>query len=429
MPISESDQKAFERLRKIINERAPSYETGVQTTIIGQHPDGWRNLLTKLDFGCKGRSIPQPVDYRYPDLVIVRRLVKTPEVLHILEKVVCEGVLDSGTEPDYVPMQTQLNQIEPHRRWRREWSEWPGDIVYLNDSSRNVQAPQTSLIAIDAPYYPSLDQALFDLLGFRPHNASSYLDGKVILVVPDFRARISKLTLGRDYLRGELDCVFSQPSQLVAKIYAENSNRRLAQESVQLTDPLVELNLDDQATFASIALLYKPTGELLHEKSFDERRGWIDKEVIFKASEQEIEQMILLGETETVEFKRSVERVKIAKEIVAFANTHGGTITVGVEDDGRVVGCDPSDLADTVANIVHDRCDPPPAVTTEFVEYKGKTLLLIRVEESKGQIHFAKDHGPYIRVNGTTRIPTSYEHEHLIQRRNGIASAGFNYLS
>jgi len=85
MPVSESQSKDFEQLCKVIEERASAYETGVQTTILGRQPDGWRNLLTKLDYACKGRSIPHLVHYKYPALVIVRRLIKTPEVLRIVQ--------------------------------------------------------------------------------------------------------------------------------------------------------------------------------------------------------------------------------------------------------------------------------------------------------------------------------------------------------
>lgn len=420
MPVSESQHRAVEQVVKVIDARAYAYESGLQTTILGRQPDGWRNLLTKFEYVCKGRRTSDPVLYKYRDVIIVRRRVETPEVLGIFGKLVQESTLETGTEPEVVPMETGSSvYYESVRAWKREWSEWPGDIVSLNDSSQSrPRPPQTSLVSVDAPYYPSTVQVLYDLFGFRPINDSDYLNGRVILVVPDFRARVSKLTIGRDYLRAELDCAILQPSDVVGKTYAENSTRRLAQETVELASPLIELNLDDRATFASVALLSKSTGELLHEKSFDERRGWDDNDVVIKASEQEIEQMILLGETETIEFKRKLDRVRIARTVVAFANTQGGTIIVGVEDDGRVVGCDPNGVADTVANIVRDRCDPPPTVSTEVVEYEGKTLFLIRVEESTSQVHVEKEHGPLIRVNGTTRTPTSYELDRLYQRRN-----------
>ena len=50
---------------------------------------------------------------------------------------------------------------------------------------------------------------------------------------------------------------------------------------------------------------------------------------------------MIYTESEMVELK-SVYVDSIKKEIVAFANTHGGTIYIGVEDDGEVCGIDHS---------------------------------------------------------------------------------------
>ena len=42
-------------------------------------------------------------------------------------------------------------------------------------------------------------------------------------------------------------------------------------------------------------------------------------------------------ENDNLEFKREYTQ-NIRKEIVAFANSQGGTIIIGIEDDGNVVG-------------------------------------------------------------------------------------------
>ena len=62
---------------------------------------------------------------------------------------------------------------------------------------------------------------------------------------------------------------------------------------------------------------------------------------------REIKAMVKAGENDFLEFKRKVRfPEKIVKEIVAFANTSGGTLLLGVEDkSGNVRGIDePLDL-------------------------------------------------------------------------------------
>ena len=52
-----------------------------------------------------------------------------------------------------------------------------------------------------------------------------------------------------------------------------------------------------------------------------------------------IKKILTKGESETVEFKRSFDKECI-ETTVAFANTKGGTIFIGVNDEGKARGID-----------------------------------------------------------------------------------------
>ena len=57
---------------------------------------------------------------------------------------------------------------------------------------------------------------------------------------------------------------------------------------------------------------------------------------------------IALGEDSTRQFKKEVKNAQsLAAEMVAFANSSGGTILVGVGDDGTVPGLSGADVART----------------------------------------------------------------------------------
>lgn len=56
---------------------------------------------------------------------------------------------------------------------------------------------------------------------------------------------------------------------------------------------------------------------------------------------QDLNGLNLEGETIRIEFKRQLSDGEIYEEIVALANTDGGTLLIGVEDDGTVTGCLP----------------------------------------------------------------------------------------
>lgn len=82
------------------------------------------------------------------------------------------------------------------------------------------------------------------------------------------------------------------------------------------------------------------------------------------------------GESKNVEFKRKLpdDSKKYMKTIVAYANTSGGKIIIGVDDDTRnIVGVEPSavfQIMDKIANAVSDMCAPQIVPDVTFVTAK-----------------------------------------------------------
>ena len=100
----------------------------------------------------------------------------------------------------------------------------------------------------------------------------------------------------------------------------------------------------------------------------------------------EFEQVLSKGENLTVEFKTWIhakdmrERISLAvDELVAFANAKGGTVYMGVEDDGTVTGCNRYDTQKIMESI-YDRTRPALFTEIEVIYYEGKEVLAIKVE-------------------------------------------------
>jgi len=101
------------------------------------------------------------------------------------------------------------------------------------------------------------------------------------------------------------------------------------------------------------------------------------------------------GESETVEFKRKFSTSpKIAKEMIAFANTKGGCILFGVDDDKSISGVESEkselDLIDTAARFY---CEPEIKYTTEIIPFKTKDVVAIIIPESDKKPHKLVDEG------------------------------------
>ena len=72
-------------------------------------------------------------------------------------------------------------------------------------------------------------------------------------------------------------------------------------------------------------------------------------------------------ESNTIEFKENVTDV-IKKEVIAFANTQGGTIYVGIADNGTPTGIkDPDKTMQQITNMIRDSIKPD---ITLFIKYE-----------------------------------------------------------
>ncbi len=111
---------------------------------------------------------------------------------------------------------------------------------------------------------------------------------------------------------------------------------------------------------------------------------------------KELIELISEGESTTLEFKRKISSSeKIAKEVVAFANTIGGYLLIGVDDDGTLYGIE-SEKSDT--DILEKACcfliSPPIEPIIEIVKilYLNKFLNLF----SKFKEIYSSFQGRYI---------------------------------
>ena len=113
-------------------------------------------------------------------------------------------------------------------------------------------------------------------------------------------------------------------------------------------------------------------------------------------------------ESEKVELKEHV-RDGLTKEIVAFLNADGGTIYVGVNDKGEVVGIENVDKQLLrIADMITQQIEPNPqdVVKPELFFDEGKTIISIKVQKGFHPIYCQKKYG-YSTNGCSIRIGTS----------------------
>ena len=129
-----------------------------------------------------------------------------------------------------------------------------------------------------------------------------------------------------------------------------------------------------------------------------------------------MERQIPLKEALDVEFKSDRKRLPdddLVDAVVAFANTIGGTLYLGVENDGTVTGVNPqrTDLLQVVA-LIGNRTVPPVSARAEVIEAE-KPVLAISVPKCRGIVASSdgKIQRRQLKMDGTPENVPMYPHE------------------
>lgn len=118
-------------------------------------------------------------------------------------------------------------------------------------------------------------------------------------------------------------------------------------------------------------------------------------------------------ETEKNELK-SVITDDIKKEIIAFANCEGGTIYIGVADDGTVLGVNNADECSLqISNMIRDAVKPDITMFIHYktIEYEGKSIVVITVQRGTNRPYYLakkglRPEGVYVR-QGYSSVPAT----------------------
>ena len=122
----------------------------------------------------------------------------------------------------------------------------------------------------------------------------------------------------------------------------------------------------------------------------------------------DIAKLSQLGEGSTLEYKRNTDSLDaILKCIIAFANTAGDVILIGVDDDGTLIGVDdPGKCQEKLANAISHRVKPELIVEISLITSENKSIIVLQIEQSP-QPYYLSDKGieksAYIRIANSNK--------------------------
>ena len=141
--------------------------------------------------------------------------------------------------------------------------------------------------------------------------------------------------------------------------------------------------------------------------------------------------LISQNESKTLEFKENTKGLhSILKAVIAFVNTSGGTIIVGVSDkQKRVVGIEnPLQEEERLANCIADSISPLLIPDIQISTIRSKELLVINIPHLVGPFYLKSvgiDRGTYVRVGSTNRVAN---HETILSLQLLAKNVSFDEL-
>ena len=169
------------------------------------------------------------------------------------------------------------------------------------------------------------------------------------------------------------------------------------------------------------------------------RKLTTEDETVDESHELNLRELIEEGESDVTEFKstlrvnlhtrrpdRRIEK-SVLKTLAGFLNTEGGTLIVGVSDDGMPLGLDVDNFSDEdkmslhLVNIVNDRIGPNAWTTmhANFDDFEDGRVLVVHCQKSRNPVYLSDGNEEhfYVRTGpSTVQLSMSQTQEYIKQR-------------
>ena len=407
-----------------MDQRKGAYGSLKVTSALVWVDGAWKNYLTRLEILSVGDTSNYERSMIYENLLLKETTVEQAELVKILSQILDNGTFSLpslGIDPtegnlQRYPASPSYYQPSKSQGFELEWAS----NIYLSTSpkTQNLQLPNGPLAAIGQPLFDTAQMALTKFFGFQTANVP--WQGAVMFILPNYTARIKQIKLGST--RMTVNFVLgagARYSDLLAKVYLE------APESIEQKDfdPMEGDNVIPLGIVPHLYVLYlfsKTTGEVIDYRRFG--AGWANlKDVVIETSPDNIEQIISRGENNRVEFKLAMPKNwnDFAETAVAMTNKGGGTIILGVDDNGIILGVEDPKIVDSITDALRNSCEPSIEPEFSSQQIQGKTVVVIQFADGTDKPYILKGKGIYVRVGATDRMANRDEIVSLATNQGG----------
>jgi schlafen family protein len=277
------------------------------------------------------------------------------------------------------------DQIQAERRQSRFGGSfqplpWPAIEWTVRLREQSPLMLQGELVADDAPAFLNFDLAATAFFRVPSPRGTSFSVGECVVREQDRRGRIESVRV--------------RPTEVIVAVNGEQLNATALTlggvngQRKKLRRGVREVRFVLAGAIPSGGWLALHQGrELLDRRGIDPAGSPADVEIEVDPI-TEVEALISNGEGVSTEFKLELPTsegsiINVMKTVAAFANGAGGTILLGVDDDGSVVGLrmdDRRSTLDRMTQLIIDWVRPHADFDTELVDIDAQHVLLVRVD-------------------------------------------------
>lgn len=364
--IAEPPAELFEYLRSNLDQSVPVLR---RRSVLTLSADGnWRLVCCAVEtFPGLGTKAGDAVARSYPRVILYEDWLTAEDCLKLIddvrngELVLGEICLKRNGASNW---QMQLVPLKNYYMARA------GLVVAMQYQGGSTEIIQDPLLSVNAPYYPDLTEAARDWLQFPVYNGSNDArNGEIIFLLPEARALFSGAVLHEGVLKIEVQGNEVETLALIVKgAYWEGASVGHFESAV--TDGAAVITIPEDVDRLEYVLM-DSNGNVYDFQKETRFEGSGLTALLPTAPHDDLVQQVrtacATGEGTVVEFKPFLEirekldtyekkwkLLELVRTVVAFANTRGGCIYIGVDDDCSVSGMTEGLRRSTRAQVTDD---------------------------------------------------------------------------
>ena len=424
MQSAERDAPILEGLRQLVELREGSY-TGceVKLAMLPLRSVGWGLYVGRMTFSDTRDGEDRTVDYE--GFRLLEAFIPIQEALQTIENAALSGHLHFGGFD--IEIQGHLEDNRSSWGYQRPgyWASdgsafglrWPTNMIQLSQRpDPQLVHPRGPLVTQDLPLYPDISTLLGHQIGHEVQG--TIFTHSLVILLPNYHGRIKDVQVGMRSIAVQTETHPSRSDGLLVKVFAKAGETIQDEQRLSAGPQNYEISLPSRPNTWEVALL-GDDGEYLDGRSpyLASVRGGAHALLDADA----IRQLTMVGENEAIEFKllpRDKAYDELVETEVAFSNTAGGIILVGVGDNGQTVGAGGT-TRDSLLSVIRDKTEPPIASRITRVDVDEKPVYVVEVSEGGDKPYLLTGKGvAYVRAGSTDRPATRYELREMLTHPN-----------